>query len=332
MNVLVTGGAGYIGSHMLIALQEAGWRVSVFDNLSRGFADAVGDVPIIIGDIRNPKDLESCFLFGKFDLVMHFAALSYVGESVKAPDVYYQNNVVGGLNLLDTMRRHAIKYLVFSSSCATYGEPLKTPIKEDHPQNPINPYGRTKLIFEQALNDYAFSYGLNSVSLRYFNAAGCDPKGRVGERHSPETHLLPLVLAEALRVKYGGNPKDTSLIVFGDDFPTSDGSCIRDYIHVNDLCRAHLLAAKRMLDGKSKGAEFFNLGNGSGFSVLEIINVCRKVTGQPIEYLVGPRRAGDPAVLIGDSQRASTELGWNANFTSLERIIETAWAWSLGNR
>lgn len=327
MNVLVIGGAGYIGSHMLLALQGAGWQVTVFDNLSRGFADAVGTVPLIVGDLRKPEDLDTCFSSRQFDLVMHFAALAYVGESVQMPDLYYQNNVVGALNLLDAMRRHEVKHLVFSSTCATYGEPKEIPIPEHHSQQPINPYGRTKLMMEQAMSDYAAAYGLKSVSLRYFNAAGCDPEGRVGERHDPETHLIPLVLAEALRIKHGGNPRETTLTVFGNDFPTRDGSCVRDYIHVNDLCQAHLLAATHLLDGKTRGACCLNLANGAGFTVLEVINVCRKVTGQPIEYRVGPRREGDPAELIGDAKRAMLELGWQPMFTSLERIIETAWAW-----
>ena len=326
-NVLVVGGAGYIGSHMVLAAQEAGWGVTVFDNLSRGFADAVGSARLVQGDLRNPADLDRCFQSGDFDLVMHFAALAYVGESVQAPDLYYQNNVVGALNLLDAMRRQDVRHLVFSSTCATYGEPRQMPIPEDHPQHPINPYGRTKLIIEQALADYAQAFGMNSVSLRYFNAAGCDPAGRAGERHDPETHLIPLVLEEALRLQEGGNPDDTNLTVFGDDFPTRDGTCIRDYIHVDDLCAAHLLAGRRLLAGEVEGAVCLNLANGAGFTVLEVIEACRRVTGQPIRFRIGARRAGDPPELIGDAQRAARDLGWKPEWTSLDAILETAWNW-----
>lgn len=235
-SVLVIGGAGYIGSHMVLALQDAGYSVIVFDNLSRGFADAVGSAPLVIGDLRSAADLDACFAAHRFDLVMHFAALAYVGESVNEPELYYQNNVVGALNLLAAMRRHGVNRLVFSSTCATYGEPELVPITESHPQRPINPYGRTKLMIEQALRDYALAYGTQSVSLRYFNAAGCDLHGRAGERHNPETHLIPLVLAEAMRVMHVGDPADTALREVGTDFPTPDGSCVRDYIHVADLC------------------------------------------------------------------------------------------------
>lgn len=312
---------------MVLALLDEGWHVTVFDNLSRGFADAVGAAKLVIGDLLNPADLDACLSSEKYDLVMHFAAFAYVGESVQRPDLYYQNNVVGALNLLESMRRHAVTRIVFSSTCATYGEPKTLPISENHPQLPINPYGRTKLIIEQALGDYSAAYGTKSVSLRYFNAAGCDPLGRVGERHDPETHLIPLVLSEALRISQGGCAKETMLAVFGRDFPTRDGSCVRDYIHVVDICRAHFLAAKRLLDDKSMGAEYFNLANGDGFSVLEVIEACRSVTGQAIEYRVSPRRSGDPAELIGDAKRASITLEWRPEFVSLETIIETSWNW-----
>ncbi len=324
--ILVVGGAGYIGSHMVLALQDADYQVVVFDNLSRGFADAVGSGPLVIGDLRSHADLDACFAAHRIDLVMHFAALAYVGESVTEPELYYQNNVVGALNLLAAMRRHGVNRLVFSSTCATYGEPDHIPITENHPQRPINPYGRTKWMIEQALRDYALAYGTQSVSLRYFNAAGCDAQGRAGERHNPETHLIPLVLAEAMRVKQGGNPAGTALRVFGTDFPTPDGSCVRDYIHVADLCQAHLRAAERLLNVQSQGAEFFNLANGQGFSVLEVIEACRKVTGQPIMYRAESRRAGDPAVLVGDAGLAGAVLGWRAEWTNLHQIINTAWS------
>ncbi len=326
-HILVVGGAGYIGSHMVLALCDAGYAVTVFDNLSRGFADAVGAAPLMLGDLRSPADLDGCFAAHRVDLVMHFAALAYVGESVTEPELYYQNNVVGALNLLTAMRKHGVMRLVFSSTCATYGEPDQVPIDEMHPQRPINPYGRTKLMIEQALVDYATAYGLQSVSLRYFNAAGCDPQCRAGERHDPETHLIPLVLAEALRMQAGGDPRDSRLQVFGTDYPTTDGSCIRDYIHVRDLCVAHLRAAERLLANEALGAEFFNLANGAGFSVLEVIAACRAVTGQAIEYQALPRRAGDPAVLVGDARRAAAVLGWRAEIAELQEVIRTAWQW-----
>jgi len=325
--VLVVGGAGYIGSHMVLALQDAGYAVVVFDNLSRGFADAVGAVPLVEGDLRSPANLDACFSAGRFDLVMHFAALAYVGESVANPELYYQNNVIGTLNLLAAMRKYRVNRIVFSSSCATYGEPEIVPIAESHPQRPINPYGRTKLMIEQALRDYSAAYAFQSISLRYFNAAGCDPKGRLGERHDPETHLIPLVLAEALRVRTGNVPEKTTLKVFGGDFSTQDGSCVRDYIHVTDLCRAHLLAAERLLADESVGCEFFNLANGNGFSVLDVITVCREITGQPIAYQLVARRAGDPAVLVGNADKAAEILGWKPEIITLAEIIETHWRW-----
>lgn len=324
---LVVGGAGYIGSHMVLALRDAGYEIVVFDNLSRGFSDAVEGVPLVVGDLRSVSDLDGCFAVNQIGLVMHFAALAYVGESVSEPELYYQNNVVGTLNLLSAMRRYGVSRFVFSSSCATYGEPDEVPILESHPQRPINPYGCTKLTIERALADYATAYGLQSISLRYFNAAGCDSRGRAGERHVPETHLVPLVLAEALRVQRGGDPTATTLRVFGNDFPTPDGSCVRDYIHVSDLCRAHLLAAMRLLRDETHGAEVFNLANGTGFSVLEVISACRAVTGLPIQYRRQERRKGDPAILIGDARRAREVLGWQAEVTELRDIIRSVWQW-----
>jgi UDP-glucose 4-epimerase len=325
--VLVVGGAGYIGSHMVLALQDAGYPAVAFDNLSRGHADAVGSTPLVVGDLRSTADLDSCFAGQRIDLVMHFAALAYVGESVNVPELYYQNNVVGALNLLQAMRKHGCDSIVFSSTCSTYGEPTRVPIPENHAQAPINPYGRTKLMIEQALADYAHAYGMRSISLRYFNAAGCDPKARVGERHDPETHLIPLVLAEAMRTRSGADPAQTRLRVFGDDFPTIDGSCVRDYIHVSDLCNAHLLAAERLIAGKVKGFEAYNLANGVGFSVLQVIDACRAVTGQPIQYRVQARRPGDPAALVGECGRAHTELGWKPEHAELRSIIATVWNW-----
>ena len=329
-NTLVVGGAGYIGSHMVLALEDANLPAVVFDNLSRGHADAVGSAPLVVGDLRSSADLDACFSSHRIDVVMHFAALAYVGESVSKPELYYENNVAGTLSLLSAMRRHGVSRFVFSSSCATYGEPQHIPITEDHPQQPINPYGRTKLTVEQTLVDYASAYGLRSVSLRYFNAAGCDSRGRAGERHDPETHLIPLIIAEALRVRNGGDPAATRLQVFGSDFPTRDGSCVRDYIHVADLAQAHLLACGRLLRDECSGAEFYNLANGKGFSVLEVIEACRVVTGQDIRYQTMPRRPGDPATLVGDAGRALKVLGWRPQYAELTKIIETAWNWTKG--
>ncbi len=328
-SVLVVGGAGYIGSHMVLALRDAGHRVTVFDNLSRGFADAVGGVPLIRGDLANPADLDRALQGRHFDVVMHFAAYAYVGESVAEPELYYLNNVSGSLNLMAAMRRHGLKRLVFSSTCATYGEPEQLPIPESHPQRPINPYGRSKWMVEQMLIDQAAAFGLESVSLRYFNAAGADPSGRAGERHEPETHLIPLVLQEALRLRQGGDVAGTQLKVFGSDLPTPDGSCVRDYIHVDDLAQAHLRAAERLLRGEVLGAEFYNLANGAGFSVLQVIQACSEVTGQPIGWQTLPRRAGDPAVLVGDATRARQVLGWAPRHGELREVVQTAWAWML---
>lgn len=324
-SVLVVGGAGYIGSHMVLALQDAGYSVVVFDNLSRSTWNAFDSAILFKGDLRSPDDLDNCFNSYQFDLVMHFAALAYVGESVLDPELYYQNNVVGAINLLSCMRKFMVDKLVFSSSCATYGEPMYVPINESHSQNPINPYGRSKLMIEQALIDYANAYQMQSIGLRYFNAAGCDSQGRAGEYHNPETHLIPLVLAEALRVKKGGNPKNSQLKVFGGDFQTKDGSCIRDYVHVSDLCRAHLCAAERLLTNEAQGAEFYNLANGEGFSVFEVIKTCQDVTKQAIEYEIAPRRAGDPAVLVGSAKNAFAVLDWQPEFHNLHAVIETAW-------
>lgn len=330
-SVLVVGGAGYIGSHMVKLLDESGFTVTTFDNLSVGHRDAVLSGTFVKGDVTSKDDLEALFTHNKFDVVMHFAAFCYVGESVKDPQKYYQNNVVGTLNLLQAMRNAGCDSFLFSSSCATYGVPENIPITEEHPQRPINPYGHTKLVVEQALSDYALAYNLKNVSLRYFNAAGCDPDGALGERHDPETHLIPLVLAEALRVRRGGNPADTSLQVFGDDYDTPDGTCIRDYIHVTDLCTAHLQAAKRLLDGLVTCAEAYNLGNGRGFSVKEVIDSCTRVTGINIKYKIVSRREGDPTRLVGSSKKAREVLQWSPKIFSIDEIVETAWRWMRHN-
>jgi len=329
LSVLVVGGAGYIGSHMVRMLLRSGHQVTVFDNLSRGNRDAVGRAELVVGDLLDPGALEQLFADRRFNAVMQFAALAYVGESVEQPARYYQNNVAGTLNLLDAMLRAKVDKIVFSSTCATYGNPITLPITEEHPQNPINPYGVSKLMVEKILGDYAAAYGLRSVALRYFNAAGCDPAGECGERHDPETHLIPLVLQEALRVKQGGDSTLTKLCVYGDDFDTPDGTCIRDYIHVQDLCSAHLAALNRLMGMDTAKAETYNLGNGSGFSVKEIIDACCRVTGSDIRYKVAGRRAGDPACLVGGNTLAKDVLGWQPEFTTIDAIIDTAWGWAI---
>jgi UDP-glucose-4-epimerase GalE len=328
LNVLVTGGAGYIGSHMLLMLKEHGYHPIVFDNLERGFRDAVRDALFVEGDLRSTSALNELFTSHPIDLVMHFAALTYVDESVKYPNLYYENNVIGTLNLIKAMEDKGLNKLVFSSSCAVYGEPHMIPINEDHAKNPISPYGKNKLEVEVALQS-ASERGLKSISLRYFNAAGADHLARVGERHNPETHLIPLILKEALRLQRGGKAHDSTLKVFGHDFKTRDGSAIRDYIHVEDLCQAHMLAASRLQDGFAIGAEAYNLGNGEGFSVLEVVKVAREVTQQNIEYRLMPRRLGDPAELIGDASLAKKVLHWTPKYQELAIIIESAWHFML---
>jgi len=327
LSILVTGGAGYIGSHMVKMLSQAGHEVVVFDNLSRGFRDAVISGQFVEGDLRSSADVRNLFSVRSFDAVIHFAAFAYVGESVSKPREYYENNVTGTFNLLSGMLDAGVNQLVFSSTCATYGVPESIPIAEEHPQHPINPYGYTKLVIERMLADFSQAYGMRSVSLRYFNAAGCDAEGELGERHDPETHLIPLVLQEAQRVERGGDPADTRLEVFGDDFDTPDGTCVRDYIHVTDLCSAHMKALDRLASGAVTGAEAYNLGNGKGFSVREVIDTCRRVTGVDIQYRVADRRSGDPGVLVGSASKASQVLSWRPAYADLDGIIETAWRW-----
>jgi len=331
-SVLVTGGAGYIGSHMVRQLLAAGFKVAVFDNLDRGNRDAIPDtVELIQGDLTNPADINRALEGRQVDAVMHFAALAYVGESVEQPDFYYRNNVVGTLNLVDTMRAHDVTKLVFSSTCATYGTPENLPITEATPQSPINPYGQSKLMIEHVLKDYAVAYGFRSIALRYFNASGSASDGSLGERHEPETHLIPLILWEALRVKNGGDPSLTKLRVFGSDLPTPDGTCVRDYIHVEDLCSAHIKAFERMQKTPDIGAEQFNLGVNQGFSVLEVINTCSDVTGIDIQYdLVGPR-AGDPPELVANASKAMNDLQWTPDYPNVRAAIEHAWQWYLKN-
>ncbi len=331
--ILVTGGAGYIGSHMVKALVRAGHRVTVFDNLSTGHRDALATaaggaaVDLVEGDLRRAADTAAAFAGRSIDVVMHFAASCYVGESVQHPAKYYENNVIGTLNLLGAMHTAGVRRLVFSSTCATYGDPVLLPMDETHPQRPVNPYGMSKLTAERAMTDYGRAYGIHTVALRYFNAAGCDSDGTLGERHDPETHLIPLVLLEALRLRAGGNPAETQLQVFGDDFDTPDGTCVRDYVHISDLCAAHLLAMQRLLHGKGCAFEAFNLGTGNGCSVKDVIETCRRVTGQDIQYRITGRRAGDPARLVASAGRAHAELGWTPRFNVLSDIVETAWRW-----
>lgn len=325
-NILITGGAGYIGSHMICSLfdSQKKYQVTTFDNLSRGFRDACGDAIFIQGDLRSLADINRCFDYFKPDLVMHFAGLSYVGESMIKPADYYENNVIGSLNLLKVMLERDVKKIVFSSSCTTYGKTEALKLIETHTQNPISPYGHSKLIVEKIMAQYGDVSNLSSISLRYFNAAGADVHGRVKERHDPETHLIPLVLREAKRLQSGGIPADTSLEILGVDFPTPDGTCVRDYIHVSDICKAHLLAADFLLSTDSSVTKCYNLSNTRGYSVLEIIAACREITGQPIQYKIAPRREGDPPWLVGDSNLIRSELGWKPS-AELKDIISSAY-------
>ncbi|GAX88460.1 UDP-glucose 4-epimerase GalE [Effusibacillus lacus] len=318
MSVLVTGGAGYIGSHTVAELLASGEDVIVLDNLQKGHSGAVLADTFYQGDIRDPQLLDQIFTRHDIDAVVHFAADSLVGESVQDPLKYYDNNVVAAQRLLSKMKEHNVKRIVFSSTAATYGEPKRIPIRETDPTEPTNPYGETKLAIEKMLKWCEQAYGTKSVSLRYFNAAGAHPDGRIGEDHDPETHLIPIILQVAL-----GQREHVS--IFGDDYPTEDGTCIRDYIHVMDLANAHWLALKRLRETNESG--IYNLGNGTGFSVKQVIETARRITGHPIPAQMGPRRAGDPAVLVASSGKAKSELGWKPKYDSLEQIIESAWNW-----
>jgi UDP-glucose 4-epimerase len=319
MHILVCGGAGYIGAHMCKYLAEAGHALTVFDNLSTGHAEAVRWGPLVQGDLLSPDTLEQAFVGGRFDAVMHFCARSLVGESVARPDIYYRNNVAGTLNLLDTMRRHNVPHLIFSSTAAVYGVPRYTPIDEQHPTEPINPYGRSKRMIESLLTDYDRAFGLRSVSLRYFNAAGAGPDGSLGERHNPETHLIPNILSSARR------PGEHPLRIYGNTYSTPDGTCIRDYVHVIDLCSAHLAALGYLRAGGASAV--FNLGSGRGSSVLEVIRCAEQVTGQRIPYTITDPRPGDPPILVASADQASRVLSWSPRYTDLSAIVETAWRW-----
>lgn len=320
MAVLICGGAGYIGSHVNKMLSCEGYETVVFDNLVCGHREAVKWGTFIQGDLKNPKEIEGVFERYPIEAVMHFAAYAYVGESVQDPEKYYYNNVVNTLNLLRVMKGHGCKKIIFSSTCATYGEPEQVPITEDMPQRPINPYGASKLMVERILSDYDMAYGLRSVALRYFNAAGADPQGEIGEDHNPETHLIPLMLDAAVG-------KRSEATVFGTDYPTRDSSCIRDYIHVEDLASAHLLALKYLQNDGCTDA--FNLGNERGTSVLEVIEAVRKVTWREFKVTIAQRRPGDPAILVGSSEKARKVLGWEPRYTDIETIVRHAWKWHM---
>ncbi|WP_277300871.1 UDP-glucose 4-epimerase GalE [Veillonella montpellierensis] len=318
MKLLVTGGAGYIGSHTVRALLTAGYEVIVLDNFSRGHRSAIpADVSYIAMDIANPE-VENILKKNKIEGIMHFAAHSQVGESMVHPSIYYENNVVGSYRLIEAARRAGIRHFVFSSTAAVYGEPDSIPIIETASLAPTNVYGRTKLMIEQILKDYSDSYGMHYVALRYFNAAGADESGVIGEDHTPETHLIPLVLATAL-----GQRKE--ITVFGTDYDTADGTCIRDYIHVNDLAQAHVLAMKYLKEGGNSIA--FNLGSGRGFSVKEIIETAKRVTGIDFPVSYGSRRAGDPSVLVASSDLIKRLVGWNPQYSNVDKIIGDAWQW-----
>lgn len=319
--ILVTGGAGYIGSHAVLALQKAGYPVVVLDNLVYGHREIVEEVlkaELIVGDTNDRPLLDDLFASRSIGAVMHFSAYAYVGESVTHPAKYYRNNVVGTLTLLEAMVAAGVNKFVFSSTCATYGVPETVPIPENHPQHPINPYGATKLMVERMLADFDQAYNLKSVCFRYFNAAGADPSGLLGEDHNPETHLIPLVLFAAMG-------KQPSISVFGTDYPTSDGTCIRDYIHVTDLATAHILGLEYLLKGGQ--SEVFNLGNGNGFSVKEVIEAARTITGKPIQAVECDRRPGDPPALMGSSDKARTILGWLPEYPDIQDILSHAWQW-----
>jgi UDP-glucose-4-epimerase GalE len=315
--VLVTGGAGYIGSHAAKALGLAGYRVVVFDNLSAGHREAVKYGTLVEGDIADVAAVRDTLRRYEIFAVMHFAAFLDVGESVREPARYYRNNVIGALGVLDAMAAESVKYFVLSSTCATYGEPQETPIPETHPQRPINSYGETKLAIERALPHFEIAYGLRWVALRYFNAAGADPGGEIGEDHAPEIHLIP----RAIEAATGGR----GLQLFGDDYPTPDGTCLRDYIHVSDLADAHVRALDLMIETRRSTA--YNLGTGTPHSVRQVIEAVECVTASRVPWTLAPRRPGDPATLYAAPQKAQRELGWTPRFPDLESIVRTAWAW-----
>jgi UDP-glucose 4-epimerase len=319
MTILVIGGAGYIGSHMVLQLSKAGHHVVVLDDLSTGFENAIlGNARLVLGDVGDRALLDSLFSTEKFEGVLHFASLIQVGESVVAPARYYRSNVAKTLTLLEAMVEHDVGPLIFSSTAAVFGEPKYSPIDEAHVQVPINPYGASKYMVERMLEDFDRAYGLRSVALRYFNAAGADPSGQIGERHEPETHLIPLAIQAALGVRPPIN-------IFGRDYPTSDGTCIRDYIHVTDLAYAHLKALDYLWAGNPSAR--FNLGNGNGFSIQEVLDTIERISGKTVPYKNAARRSGDPAELVADSNCAKRTLGWAPRYSDLNSIIAHAWEW-----
>lgn len=319
MRVLVTGGAGYVGSHVLRDLMEAGHEPVVVDDLSKGHREAVpGDVPFMQTGLGDTERLSHVFREYRPQAVMHFAGFTEVGESVRHPGRFFRNNLGHGLNLLDCMLENGVEMMVFSSSAAVYGEPETTPISEEHPKAPTNPYGESKLFFEAILRRYGQAHGIRSISLRYFNAAGAHPSGQIGEDHAPETHLIPLILQVALGQR-------EQLSIFGTDYPTADGTCVRDYVHVCDLSAAHLLAVNSLAAGAPSDA--FNLGNGQGFSVRQVIATAAEVVGRPIPARVAARRPGDPAVLVASADRAKQVLGWQPRYPDLHSIVTSAWQW-----
>ena len=317
--ILVTGGAGYIGSHTCKMLQAQGFEPVVYDNLSRGHAWAIKWGPLVKGDLQETERLVRTLQEHKIQAVIHFAAFAYVGESVEKPEMYYENNFGGTLSLLKAMQRANVKKIVFSSSCATYGNPQTESLAETHPQDPINPYGQSKLMVEKMLQDAVHAWGLQAVSLRYFNAAGADAEGDLGEVHDPETHLIPLAIQAGL-----GQRKE--ILIFGNDYPTPDGTCLRDYIHVNDLAAAHITALKKLLEN-SITYDVFNLGAGVGYSVLQVIAKISEVLGVQVQSRITARRAGDPPQLVADTKKASAKLNWKPQYSDLDTLIKSAVAW-----
>ncbi len=316
--IFLAGGAGYIGSHTNKLLNKLGYQTVVFDSLVYGHREFVKWGEFILGDLANREQLRACFMKYPIEAVMHFSAFAYVGESVIDPAKYYKNNVSNTLNLLDVMREFDVRYFIFSSTCATYGEPVEIPISETHPRRPVNPYGKSKLMVEEVLKDYDRAYGIKHINLRYFNAAGADPDREIGERHNPETHLIPLTIYAALGI-------EDHVKIFGTDYPTRDGTCIRDYIHVQDLADVHIRALEYLK--ASHTSESFNLGNGNGFSVREVIKTAEEIMRKKIKVVEWNRREGDPPVLIGSSEKARTVLKWEPKYANLATIIETAWKW-----
>ncbi|MFP4081629.1 MAG: UDP-glucose 4-epimerase GalE [Candidatus Aminicenantes bacterium] len=316
--ILIAGGAGYIGSHANKLLNQKGYQTVVLDNLATGHREFVKWGEFFLGDLADKEKMRRCFKKYPVEAVMHFSAFAYVGESVLHPDKYYKNNVINTLNLLEVMREFKVPYFIFSSSCAVYGEPQKLPLSEDHPRKPVNPYGRTKFMVEEILKDYDRAYGMKHINLRYFNAAGADPDGDIGESHDPETHLIPL----ALQAASGIHP---DIKLFGTDYPTKDGTCIRDFIHVTDLADAHIKALEHLRSTQRSGS--FNLGNGKGYSVSEVLNMAGEVSGKKIKIVETERRPGDPPELVSDNQKAARVLGWQPRYPDLRVIMETAWKW-----